>query len=635
MACGFADAQSDDSSYVVPKAYPRHGTYHNIEQGMNNLQVIDTTLHQMQKFDPGYLQNLGTPASPAFFLIWDPFKRPGFDLGFHQWDIYKITDENTQFYNTQNPYADFVYDQGDKDIQAFKGRFSQNVNPHFNYTAHFNLLNTNAGYYDPQQTSVNSFDLNSWYQSPNNRYMAMLSFVFNKFSADENGGIQSDSLFKNSSPSNRTGIPVNLGPLIYPTSAKQTYFENFFTLRQYLRTGPVSAVKVHDTDSVATKVMKPEYFISHSFEYHSIRYLYNDVSANTAPFTNSFLDTTKTNDTYIANEFTNEISVGHAVFNHPVKVNKKIDSSAIYRNALFYQFFLKYSYIAARQNSGQLNDYEYYDNTSIGFELSDYRKFGYSLYGEYFAEGYNRNDYLATAHLFVPFIKHFLPEFNIDLKAQQAAPAYTDQLFYGNHFLWGNDFQKTRTTEASAYFSDSFGFKVGVSYITASQLIYYDTLATPHQYPGNVDFVNAFLSKQINIWRHVHLLNNINYQRPLSGGYYVRVPEWLIRTSYFYDHFLFKKAVFLQGGFDFSYSSPYYGYGYMPEISKFYVQDQVKIGNYQVWDVWVAAKIKRFSAFLKFEHINQGLSGNWYFLVPHYPMTPTVLRFGIRWNFFN
>ena len=85
MQCAFG--QKADSSFIVQKAYPKVGTYHDIEQGMNNLKVIDTALYQIQKFDPAYLQNLGTPGTPAFSLVWDPFKNPGFDLGFHQWDI--------------------------------------------------------------------------------------------------------------------------------------------------------------------------------------------------------------------------------------------------------------------------------------------------------------------------------------------------------------------------------------------------------------------------------------------------------------------------------------------------------------------------------------------------------------------
>jgi len=630
--------QKVDSSLVIPKAYPHYGSYHDMEQGMNNLKTVDTGLYQMQKYDPGYLHNLGSPGTPAFAQVWDPFKTTGFDLGFHQWDTYTLNDENIRFYNTQNPYANFFYVQGDKDFQAFSGTFAQNLKPYLNYSVHFNLINTNAGYYDPQVTSLGSFDLNTWYQSPDSRYMLIVSAVFNKFSADENGGIISDSAFKNSSTSNRTLLPVNLGAYSLlpadPTGAKQTYLEDFITIRQYYRTGPVSSIKIHDTDSLATKVMRPEYFISHTFQYHLTRYGYNDSFA-TAPFSYSLVDPYRTTDNYEADAFTDQIAIGHAVFNHPVQVNKKIDSSAMLKNAVFWQAFIKYTYINASQNVRQLSDIEHYDNTSLGFELSDYRRFGFDLNGEYFIEGYNQFDYLLNAHLYSPFIREILPQFNVDFKVQQSAPSYTDQLFYGNHFLWENDFRKTKSESLSAYFSDVYGFKLGASIITAADLIYYDTLSMPHQDHGSVDFANVFVNKQLNIGRHLHFLNNVTFQKPLAGGYDVRVPEWLIKTSWFYDHYLFKHAVLLQSGFDFSYNTAYYGYGYMPEISKFYLQDKILIGNYQVFDVWVAAKIKRLNAFLKIEHVNEGLSGNWYFLAPHYPMYPTVLRFGIKWSFYN
>jgi len=468
--------------------------------------------------------------------------------------------------------------------------------------------------------------------------MLMVSAVFNKFSADENGGIQKDSAFLNSSPSNRTLLPVNLGAYslqpYLPTGAKQTYLEDYITIRQYYRTGPVSAIKIHDTDSVATKVMRPEYFISHTFQYHTTKYTYNDSFA-TAPFDFNLIDPYKTSDTYLANAFIDQVAIGHAVFNHPVQVNKKIDSSALSKNSVFWQGYLKYTYISASENIRGLGDKEYYDNTSLGFELSDYRKFGFDLNGEYFIEGYNQFDYLLNAHLYSPFIKKILPQFNVDFKAQQAAPAYTDQLFYGNHFIWENNFQKTKSESLSAYFSDVYGFRFGASFTTASDLIYYDTMALPRQDRGNVNFTSLFVNKQIDIGKHLHFLNNITFQKPLSGAYDVRVPEWLVRTSYFYDHYLFKHSLLLQVGFDFSYNSSYYAYGYMPEISKFYLQDKILIGNYQVYDVWIAAKIKRLNAFLKMEHINEGLSGNWYFLAPHYPMYPTVLRFGIKWSFYN
>jgi hypothetical protein len=633
LFCFFGAYAQEDSGFAVPKARPMYGNYHDMEQGMNHLKMIDTGMHQIQKFDPSYLQNLGTPGTPAFPLIWDPFKAPGFDLGFHQWDIYRMTDDSARMYNTQNPYADLFYVQGSPDIQSFKVKYSQNIKPYWNFSISFNALNTSKSNYDPQATSVNTTVVNTWYKSPNGRYMAIVNGVVNNFSAQENGGLRNDSLFIKSAPDSRTGLPVNLGATLYPLSAKQAFNENFISARQYLRFGPVRQIKVHDTDSVATKILHPEFFVSHAIEYHFTKYTYNDQNAGpNQPFSYA-IDPSQTNGTYQAEEFTNKIAIGHAEFNNAIRVKKKIDSSALRRQPLFYQAFAKYTYITAYQVSGQLSDHRVFDNTSIGFEIVKNGKFGLNAYGEYFLAGYNQNDYLVRVHVHLPMLKTILQRLNFDVKAQQAEPSYTDQLFIGNHFGWLNQFNKSIFSEARVYFSDSTGLKLGGAYQSATNLVYYDS-AMPHQDPATVAFVQIFASKDIQV-NHLHFLNTITYQKALSHGYDVRVPEWLFRSSWYYEHYLFQKALLFQGGIDFSYSTAYYGYGYMPEISRFYVQDKVKLGNYPVFDVWISGKVKRFNFFGKLEHINQGLSGYNYFLVPHYPLYPLSYRFGIKWMFFN
>jgi len=631
IAVFMAQAQ-EDSGLAVPKARPLYGSYHDIEQGMGTLKIIDTAMHQIQKFDPGYLQNLGAPGTPSFQLVWDPFKKQGFDLGFHQWDNYRSTNEDAKFFNTQNPYVDLFYVQGSKDMQAFKIKYSQNIKPYWNFSVQFSALNTNISDYDPQQTQINTTTVNTWYKSPNGRYMAIGGLVVNSFSAQENGGIQSDSLFLNSSPANRTGLPVNLGTTAFAVNAKQTFLETSIMAHQYYRFGPIREVKVHDTDSVATKIVHPEFFISHAFEYHSTIYSYTDQDTGN-PYRNTFISF-GTNDAYRSDEYTNKIAFGRAEFNNPVRVQKKIDSSDLKRRPLFFQVFAKYTYIMASQTSESIKVQNSYDNSSIGFESTKNGRFGLNIYGEYFLEGYNKNDYLFKAHLQIPFIKGLLPKFNIDVRSQLAAPSYTDEAFHGNHFIWTNFFNKSLFNEVSGYFSDSAGFKLGATLKTASNLIYYDSSAKPYQDPRTVTFAQLYVSKEIR-FGYFHFLNNITYQKALSNGYDVRVPEWLFRTSWYFEHPLFKKAMLMQAGFDFSYSTPYQGYGYMPEISKFYVQDKITVGNYQVWDAWVAGKVKRFMFFAKLEHLNEGLSGNWYFIVPHYPLYPTSYRFGIRWLFYN
>jgi len=631
-ATAFGQAE-EDTAFAVPKARPMHADYHEFEQGMAHLKVIDTALYQMQKFDPGYLHNLGSPATPAFDLIWNPFKRTGFDMGFHQWDIYRLTDENTQFFNTQNPYASLSYVEGATDMQAFHATYSQNIRPYLNFSFHLNALNANKSYYDPQQSQITQLALNTWYRAPSNKYMLMLSAVFNNFQAQENGGIQSDSLFLHSSPGSRTGIPVNFGAFYPPDSSKQIWQENFVSARQYFRFGPINDVKLHDTDSVAVHIMHPEFFVSHAFEYHYQKYTYRDQYVGT-PFTENILDPVVTNDNWQYEEFTNKVAIGHAEFNNAVRVKKKIDSSALKRHPLFYEFFAKYTIIKSYEQADYIERNQLLDNGSVGVEASRTGGVGFSANAEYFLEGYNKDDYNAQAHVYVPFIKKILPRFNIDTHIQQAAPAFTDQFLLGNHFIWSNSFEKSHFFEGSAYFSDSAGMQFGVAYQSASNLIYFDTSAHPKQDPGTVAYARFFVNKDIKIG-HFHFLNSITWQKPISHASDVRVPEWLFRTSWYYEHALFKRALLLQGGIDFYYGTAYDGYGYMPEISKFYIQDKVTLGNYPVFDVWVAGKVKRFTFFGKLEHANQGLTGSNYFLVPHYPLYPLSYRFGIKWMFFN
>jgi hypothetical protein len=622
-----------DSSLSVPKALPRFGNYHDFEQGMSSLKKLDTTINQVQKFDPGYLHNLGTPGSPVFPLIWDPFKTPGFDLGFHQFDAYRLTNENLKMYNTQNPYAELFYVQGAQDIQSFRATYSQNIKPYWNFSFLLDGLNTNKGYYEAQGTQLTKTAANTWYRSPNGHYMAMASVIFNNFQAQENGAIASDSLFLNSTAANRIGLPVNFGAYSLPISAKQAYIENFVSARQYYRFGRVENVKVRDTDSVATRILHPEFFISHTFDYHDNKYTYNDAFTG-LPFTHAYLDPIKTEGKYESEEFSNKIAIGRAEFNHPVKVKNKVDSGTLNKEPLFFQVYGKYAIIKAFQQSGKFDEKDNYNNTSVGFEVEKNGRFGLTASGEYFLSGFNQYDYLLNADLRLPFIKKILPQFNVNLKSQQITQSYTDELFDGNHFLWQNWFKSSNFNSATAWFSDTLGFKLGGAYQTAMNLVYYDTTAYPVQDPGTVTYARVFLSKEFRFWRF-NFLNNINYQKVLSHSYDVRVPDWLFRMSWFYQDYFFKKALFFQGGFDFSYSSAYKGYAYMPEISRFYVQDKINIGNYQVWDVWIAGKVKRFVGFVKIEHVNQGFSGNWYFVAPHYPLYPVVYRVGVRWTFYN
>jgi hypothetical protein len=63
------------------------------------------------------------PEQPWFThrsLIFLPFLKPGFDPGFHGYDTYKFTVENTRIFQTTRPYTELDYLLGSKSEQTIK-----------------------------------------------------------------------------------------------------------------------------------------------------------------------------------------------------------------------------------------------------------------------------------------------------------------------------------------------------------------------------------------------------------------------------------------------------------------------------------------------------------------------------------
>ena len=69
---------------------------------------------------------------------------------------------------------------------------------------------------------------------------------------------------------------------------------------------------------------------------------------------------------------------------------------------------------------------------------------------------------------------------------------------------------------------------------------------------------------------------------------------------------------------------------------QFYNQRERKTGNYPKLDVFLNLRIKRADIFVKYEHINYLLKNHGdFFSAADYPINPGMLKFGIKWDFFD
>ncbi len=101
---------------------------------------------------------------------------------------------------------------------------------------------------------------------------------------------------------------------------------------------------------------------------------------------------------------------------------------------------------------------------------------------------------------------------------------------------------------------------------------------------------------------------------------------------------LAKKVLSVQLGADVRYFTKYNAPAYMPAIQNFYLQPEegkVEIGGYPIVNVYANLHLKRTRFYVMMYHVNQGISRPDYFLSPHYPINPRVLKFGLSWNFYD
>lgn len=82
------------------------------------------------------------------------------------------------------------------------------------------------------------------------------------------------------------------------------------------------------------------------------------------------------------------------------------------------------------------------------------------------------------------------------------------------------------------------------------------------------------------------------------------------------------------------YFTNYYADAYMPALRTFYLQDEVKIGNFPYIDLFVTFKVKRANIFVGYTNLYSLTKDNRYFTTPHYPMRDARFVIGVRWRLY-
>ena len=237
-----------------------------------------------------FLGNTGTASKS---ILFSPFLKPGWDPGFHSFDIYKWTLEKARFFNTTRPYSELTYQLAGKSEQIIEIMHTQNIKPNWNFLFQYRLINS-PGFFKNQKTNHNNYLFTSWYQSVNKRYNNYFVLLGNKLQSGENGGIEDTENYLNDPDFNdRFLIPTKLGGdpeftrNFFDTDVGTGNRYNEFTvlLRQQYDLGKKDSLV---TDSTVVPLFYPRLRFEHTFQYGKYKYEFRDYVGDSAYYKDNY-----------------------------------------------------------------------------------------------------------------------------------------------------------------------------------------------------------------------------------------------------------------------------------------------------------------------------------------------------------
>ena len=219
----------------------------------------------------GY-ETLGNNGNAAFPILFSPILTSGWDAGFHSFDVYKYSVENTRFYQTTRPYTLLSYLLASEKEQVVGVLHTQNIKPNWNAGINYRLISA-PGTFQTQNTNHNNYRFFSNYQGKRKRYAAYLVLLGNQIASSENGGIRNDSTLADPTLKRRLIVPVNLSDnkelnnQVYATKIvtgnKQKEFTAFF--RQSYDIGKKDSIIIND--STTDYLFYPKLRFQHTIKY--------------------------------------------------------------------------------------------------------------------------------------------------------------------------------------------------------------------------------------------------------------------------------------------------------------------------------------------------------------------------------
>lgn len=595
-----------------------------------------------------YLGNLGSPRLSRIF-----FERED-NNQFIFTDPYDFTVRKPKdiiYTNTKSPFTNLTYyKQGDGRYgeERFKSYFAVNANKRLG-VGFFIDYTYGRGKYSNQSTALFNGGLFASYRG--NHYDMHMNFVNENLKVAENGGITDDQYITNpidmaegKKQYSTSEIPTNLSEIWN----KNTGYHGFLTHRYNLG---FYRDNTNPNDTTDTKEFVPVTSFVHTLklDFSKRKYISYDAEQNQAYFNNNYLlnDSTDRTD-YVSVKNTLGISLREG-FNKWAKAGLTAFVSHEYR---------KFTLTDTTATPNERIYTPYVENTiSVGGQLlkEQGKMLHYNVIGEIAVLGEDAGQFTLEGNGDLNFrLFNDTVRFMANAYIKNLNPTFYYRHFHSKHYWWDNEdlskIMRTRIEGKLAIDRWKTELRVGVEniknytyfdntsvkYTNEQDAISYKNDLKVSQFGGNIQVLSAMLRQDFKLGI-LHLDNEVIYQKS-SNEDILPLPELSLYHNLYLRFGLAKRVLSIDMGADVRYFTSYYAPDYSPAMGQFYLQNKetrVKIGNYPLVNAYINMHLKRTRIFLQMYNLVQGSTGNSYFLAPHYPLNPRILKVGISWNFFD
>ena len=643
-----------------------------------------------------FLGNMGAPRIDRLYFNRDNRITHASFIFAQPYDFFLKSPGEMLYFNTKSPVTNITYDKcgnrtnGEDRIHAY---FATNVNKRLGVGFDLDYL-YGRGYYANQSTAHFGGTLFGSYIG--RRYQMHAYYSANHLKTRENGGIENDTYITHPEAfPTRYGtadMPTRLSKVWNRLNVNTLYVTHRYSLgfnRTTDKEGNVIKLDRSDlggklafaaatdslpADSAQTAIaaalpdstltdtagLRTEYIPVTSF-IHTLEINQNNrkLTINDDPndfFTERFLpgdsSVNRTDFLRVANTLAVEL---HEGFNSWVKSGLRL-----YAMHEFERYTLQDSVpgVTWAQQHGPftLNNQKYVRNYfTLGAQLMKRqgRIFHYDLLGEVTTTGDHWGIFNAEGHLDfdIPLFKDTL-RIRARGRIANERPSFYYEHFHSQFAWWDNaglnDVFSTRVGGDLQY----KGTTLSVNMETLQNYTYFSALSTPivndesistfrhsvsvRQHSGNIQLFSAVLRQKFKLGI-LHWDSELSYQAS-SNQDVLPVPAFTGYTN-LYLSFRIAKVLGVEFGADARYFTEYYAPNYSPLTGMFATQnpegERVKVGNYPIMNVYANFHLSKCRFYVMASHINETFMTGRSFLVPHYPINPMTIKFGISWTFHN